>query len=150
MTSIFLSAGLPRIEETDLIEDWNQEYQNIKYSMAKKIILLVEDSPDDELLTTYTQKKLYYEQGGDCDGWFEVHCRYGVEHLIIGCIDKQEIKVGAEKIKELEIKLRKMFEINEKLQAKKKPWQAKSDIDDVIRRRKGEPDKRISRMPKKI
>jgi hypothetical protein len=58
--------------------------------------------------------------------------------------------VGAEKIKELEIKLRKMFEINEKLQAKKKPWQAKSDIDDVIRRRKGEPDKRISRMPKKI
>ena len=69
---------------------------------------------------------------------------------IIDCIDKQEIKVGAEKSKELEIKLRKMFEINEKFQAKKKRWQAKSDIDDVIRRRKGEPDKRISRMPKKI
>jgi hypothetical protein len=71
-------------------------------------------------------------------------------HIIINCIDKQEIKVGAEKIKELEIKLRKMFEINKKSQAKKKRWQAKSDIDDVIRRRKGEPDKRISRMPKKI
>jgi len=71
-------------------------------------------------------------------------------HIIINCIDKQEIKVGAEKIKELEIKLRKMFEINKKFQAKKKRWQAKSDIDDVIRRRKGEPDKRISRMPKKI
>jgi hypothetical protein len=71
-------------------------------------------------------------------------------HIIIDCIDKQEIKVGAEKIKELEIKLRKMFEINKKSQAKKKRWQAKSDIDDVIRRRKGEPDKRISRMPKKI
>jgi len=26
--------------------------------MAKKIILLVEDNPDDELLTTYTQKKI--------------------------------------------------------------------------------------------
>jgi len=71
-------------------------------------------------------------------------------HIIINCIDKQEIKVGAEKIKELEIKLRKMFEINKKFQAKKKRWQAKSDIDDVIRRRKGEPDKRISRMPKKL
>jgi hypothetical protein len=58
--------------------------------------------------------------------------------------------VGAEKSKELEIKLRKMFEINQKLQVKKKRWQAKSDIDAVIRRRKGEPDKRISRMPKKI
>ena len=57
--------------------------------------------------------------------------------------------MGAEKSKELEIKLRKMFEINQKLQVKKKRWQAKSDIDGVIRRRKGEPDKRISRMPKK-
>ena len=57
--------------------------------------------------------------------------------------------MGAEKSQELEIKLRKMFEINEKLQVKKKRWQAKSAIDDVIRRRKGEPDKRISRMPKK-
>jgi hypothetical protein len=58
--------------------------------------------------------------------------------------------VGAEKSKELEIKLQKMFEINKKFQAKKKRWQAKSDVYDVIRRRKGEPDKRISRMPKKI
>ena len=41
-------------------------------------------------------------------------------HIIIDCIDKQEVKVGAEKSKELEIKLRKMFEINEKFQAKKK------------------------------
>jgi hypothetical protein len=51
--------------------------------------------------------------------------------------------VGAEKSKELEIKLRKMFEINEKFQAKKKRWQAKPDVDNVIRRRKGEPDKFI-------
>ena len=52
--------------------------------------------------------------------------------------------MGAEKRKELEIKLRKMFEINEKFQAKKKRWQAKSNIGNVIRRRKGEPDKWIS------
>jgi hypothetical protein len=70
-------------------------------------------------------------------------------HIIIDCIDKQEIKVGAEKSKELEIKLRKMFEINEKFQAKKKRGQAKSDIDNVIRRRKGEPDKRIPQKSNK-
>ena len=64
-------------------------------------------------------------------------------HIIIDCTDKQEVKVGAEKSKELEIKLRKMFEINEKFQAKKKRWQAKPDVDNVIRRRKGEPDKFI-------
>ncbi len=58
--------------------------------MSKKIILLVEDNPDNELLTTCTQKN----------------------NIIIDCIDKQEIKVGAEKSKESEIKLRKMFEIN--------------------------------------
>ena len=52
--------------------------------------------------------------------------------------------MGAEKRKELEIKLRKMFEINEKFQAKKKRWQAKSNIGNVIRRRKDEPDKWIS------
>ena len=61
-------------------------------------------------------------------------------HIIIDCIGKQEVKVGAEKSKELEIKLRKIFEINEKFQAKKKRWQAKPDVDNVIRRRKGEPD----------
>lgn len=64
-------------------------------------------------------------------------------HVIIDCIDKQEITVGAEKSKELEIKLRKMFEINEKFQANKKQWQAKPDVNNVIRRRKGEPDKFI-------
>ncbi len=41
-----------------------------------------------------------------------------------------------EKIKKLEIKLRKNIELNEQSQAK-------PDIRDVIRRRKGEPDKRI-------
>ena len=49
-----------------------------------------------------------------------------------------------EKIKKLEIKLRKNIEFNEQTQAKKKQSQAKSDIRDVIRRRKGESDKRIS------
>jgi len=55
--------------------------------------------------------------------------------------------VGAEKSKELEIKLRKMFEINEKFQAKKKRWQP--DVDNVIRRRKGEPDKFIPQKANK-
>ncbi len=49
-----------------------------------------------------------------------------------------------EKIKKLEIKLRKNIELNEQSQAAKKQSNAKSDIRDVIRRRKGEPDKRIS------
>ncbi|MGB2927540.1 MAG: hypothetical protein WBB70_01375 [Desulfobacterales bacterium] len=57
--------------------------------------------------------------------------------------------MGAEKSKELEIKLRKMFEINEKFQAKKKRWQAKPDVDNVIRRRKGEPDKFIPQKANK-
>ena len=48
-----------------------------------------------------------------------------------------------EKIKELEIKLRKNIELNEQTQATKEQSHAKSDIRDVIRRRKGEPDKRI-------
>ena len=51
--------------------------------------------------------------------------------------------MGAKKSKELEIKLRKMFEINEIFQANKKQWQAKPDVNNVIRRRKGEPDKLI-------
>ena len=50
-----------------------------------------------------------------------------------------------EKIKELEIKFRKNIEFNEQTQAKKKQSQHKSDITDVIRRRKGKLDKRISR-----
>jgi hypothetical protein len=49
-----------------------------------------------------------------------------------------------EKIKKLEIKLRKNIELNEQSQDAKKQSHAKSDIRDVIRRRKGEPDKRIS------
>lgn len=48
-----------------------------------------------------------------------------------------------EKIKKLEIKLRKNIEFNEQSQATKEQSQAKSDSGDVIRRRKGEPDKRI-------
>jgi len=48
-----------------------------------------------------------------------------------------------EKIKKLEIKLRKNIELNEQSQAAKKQSHAKSDIGNVIRRRKGEPDKRI-------
>ncbi len=56
--------------------------------------------------------------------------------------------MGAEKNKTLEIKLRKMFAINEKFQAKKKQWQAKPDVDNVIRRRKGEPDKFIPQKSK--
>ena len=57
--------------------------------------------------------------------------------------------MGVEKSKELEIKLRKMFEINEQFQAKKKRWQAKPDVDNVIRRRKGEPDKFIPQKANK-
>jgi hypothetical protein len=49
-----------------------------------------------------------------------------------------------EKIKKLEIKLRKNIELNEQSQSTKKQSQTKSDIRDVIRRRKGESDKRIS------
>jgi hypothetical protein len=49
-----------------------------------------------------------------------------------------------EKIKKLEIKLRKNIELNEQSQDAKKQSHAKSDIRDVVRRRKGEPDKRIS------
>jgi hypothetical protein len=48
-----------------------------------------------------------------------------------------------EKKKKLEIKLRKNIELNEQSQAAKKQSQAKADIGNVIRRRKGEPDKRI-------
>jgi hypothetical protein len=43
-----------------------------------------------------------------------------------------------------------LVEYNPDDELQKKRWQAKSDIDDVIRRRKGEPDKRISRMSKKL
>ena len=47
-------------------------------------------------------------------------------------------------IKELELRLRKMFELNEQLQATKKKSKSKSNIGNVIRRRKGEPEKWIS------
>ena len=48
-----------------------------------------------------------------------------------------------ERKKKLEIKLRKNIELNEQSQAAKQQSQAKADIGNVIRRRKGEPDKRI-------
>lgn len=53
--------------------------------------------------------------------------------------------MGAKRNKELEIKFRKMFEIIEKKQAKKKLWLSTYDVENVIRRRKGEPDKFIPR-----
>jgi hypothetical protein len=56
--------------------------------------------------------------------------------------------VDAEKSKELEIKLRKMFGLNKHSQSAKEQPQVKFDIGNVIRRRKGEQDKRIFRMPK--
>jgi nucleoid DNA-binding protein len=58
--------------------------------------------------------------------------------------DIREIRVK-EKMKKLETNLRKNIEINEQSQATNEQSQAKSDISNVIRRRKGEPDKRVSR-----
>ena len=55
--------------------------------------------------------------------------RVSYYHIIIDCIDKQEIEVGAKKRKDLEIELQKMFEINKKFQVKKKRFQTKSDIE---------------------
>ena len=43
-----------------------------------------------------------------------------------------------------------MFELNEQSQSAKEQPRVKSDASDVIRRRKGKPDKRISRMLKKL
>jgi len=48
------------------------------------------------------------------------------------------------KSKELEFQLRKMLEFKEKSQTTKKKSKSKSNIGNVIRRRKGEPDKWIS------
>jgi len=56
--------------------------------------------------------------------------------------------VDDKKRKELEIRLRKMLGLNKHSQFTKKQPQVKSDIGNVIRRRKGEQDKRIFRMPK--
>ena len=53
-----------------------------------------------------------------------------------------------EKIKELEFQLREMLELNEQSQTTKEKSKFKSNIGNVIRRRKGEQDKRIFRMPK--
>ena len=53
--------------------------------------------------------------------------------------------MDAEKIKELEIKLRKNIELSEQSQTAKEQQQAKSNTSVVIRRRKGEQDKRIFR-----
>jgi hypothetical protein len=47
-----------------------------------------------------------------------------------------------EKVKELEVKLRKMLELKEQSQTTKE--KSKSNIGNVIRRRKGEPDKWVS------
>lgn len=55
-----------------------------------------------------------------------------------------------ERFKELEFRLRKMLELNEQSQTTKENSKSKSNIDKVIRRRKGEPDKWISRLSKKI
>ncbi len=51
--------------------------------------------------------------------------------------------MDAEKIKELEIKLRKNIELSEQSQTAKEQQQAKSNTSVVIRRRKGEQNKRI-------
>ena len=56
--------------------------------------------------------------------------------------------MDAEKSKELEIKIRKMFGRIKHSQSAKEQPQVKFDIGNVIRRRKGEQDKRIFRMPK--
>lgn len=53
------------------------------------------------------------------------------------------------KIKALELKLQKMLEISEKLRTTKEESKSKSIMGDVIRRRKGEPDKWISLKLKK-
>lgn len=57
--------------------------------------------------------------------------------------------MDAEKIKGLEVKLRKVLKLNEQSQSTKEQPQVKSDVSVIIRRRKGETDKRIARMPKK-
>ena len=49
------------------------------------------------------------------------------------------------RIRDLEIKIRKNIELNEQFQASKKQSQAEMRYGDVIRRRKGEQDKRIFR-----
>jgi hypothetical protein len=54
-----------------------------------------------------------------------------------------------EKIKELEFQLRKMLELNEQSQTTKEKSKSKSNIDNVIRRRKGEPNKRIPQKSNK-
>lgn len=53
------------------------------------------------------------------------------------------------KIIELEFRLRKMLELNEQLQTTKEESKSKSNIGNVIRRRKGESDKWISFKLKK-
>ena len=59
-------------------------------------------------------------------------------------IDRIEIREVRVENKGVRIKRRKSFEINEESQATKEQPQTQSVIGDVIRRRKGEPDKRIS------
>ena len=52
------------------------------------------------------------------------------------------------KFKELEFRLREMLELNKQSQTTKEKSKSKSNIGNVIRRRKGEQDKRIFCMPK--
>jgi hypothetical protein len=61
--------------------------------------------------------------------------------IIIKRIDIREVRVDAEEIKKLEIKLKKMFEQS---QVEKEQSKAILGTDDIIRRRKAKPDKRIS------
>ena len=61
----------------------------------------------------------------------------------------RRLKPSISEYKDLEVKLKKMFEINKKFQVKKQQFQTKSNIEHVIRRRKGEPDKLISLTSKK-
>jgi len=53
------------------------------------------------------------------------------------------------KFKELEFRLREMLELNKQSQTTKEKSKSKSNIDNVIRRRKGEPDKRIPQKSNK-
>ncbi len=52
-----------------------------------------------------------------------------------------------EKIKKLELQLQKMLELNKQFQTTKEKSKSKSNIGNVIRRRKGEPDKWIPCIP---
>jgi len=79
---------------------------------------------------------------GLCSFYIKIYKAYSGRNPKTG--DIREVRVK-EKMKKLEIKLRKNIELNEQSQATNGQSQAKSDISNIIRRRKGEPDKRVSR-----